>query len=492
MNARTGLAAAGLPVPDAVPKRLDIRGIAYDSRQVQPGYCFVALPGHCQDGRTFVADAVRRGAALIVGEGVLPDGPVPRVTVPAARQALADLAVVFYGEPSRKLNVTGVTGTNGKTTTTFMLRALLAGGVRRVGMIGTVCYEIGERVIPAGRTTPEATDIQRLLREMERGGCSHVVMEVSSHALDQQRVRGVAFNAVVFTNLTRDHLDYHGDMEHYFATKRLLFTEHYDAAKDTLAVVNEDDPHGQRLIKELRGQSGRTLLTCGCGAGAHIRAETVRCTATGTHAEVMTPWGRAPLRLLQLGRYNLHNALAAIAVGGAQGLPLAGMVAALEHMPGVPGRLEAVLPGHGVRVFVDYAHTDDALQNVCTMLREITPGRLWLVFGCGGDRDRSKRGPMGAVAAHHAHHVFITSDNPRSENPQTIADEIVAGFGTATHYTVELDRAAAIRAAIQAAAPGDTVVIAGKGHEKYQEFGHTMVPFDDVAVARVVLQEGAS
>ncbi len=488
MKAQSWVAAAGLSVDNAALARCEIKGLAYDSRQVQPGFCFVAIPGRRHDGQAFVAEAVKRGAALIIGEEDGVTSRVPYLAVPDARLALAYLAAAFYQNPSADLTVLGVTGTNGKTTTTFMLQAMARALDKRTGLIGTVRYEIGDRVIPAGRTTPEAPDIQRLLREIKRAGADHAVLEVSSHALDQQRVKGVAFDVAIFTNLTRDHLDYHGDMEAYFTAKRRFFTDYGDSGKPTAAVINVDDPYGQRLIEEWRQTDDHASgWTYGLAPAADVRAADISCTATGSQCVVTTPWGEVPLRLNQMGRYNVYNALAALTAGGALGWPLAPMAHALEQMPPVPGRLEPVAAGQPFQVFVDYAHTDDALHNVCTMLAEITPGRLWLVFGCGGDRDHGKRTPMGAVAARLAHHTFITADNPRSEAPQAIADEIIAGFEAATNYTVELDRTRAIHAAIDAAAPGDTVLIAGKGHEKYQEFAHTVVPFDDVDVARAAL-----
>lgn len=489
MKAQQLVAAAGLSADFAGGGRSEVGGVVYDSRQVQPGYCFVAIPGRRHDGQAFVEEAVKRGAALIVGEEPQIPAVVPYLAVPDARLALAHLAAAFYGNPSTDLTVLGVTGTNGKTTTTFMLQALARAVGKRTGLIGTVRYEIGDRIIPAGRTTPEAPDIQRLLNDIKRAGADHAVLEVSSHALDQQRVRGVAFDVAIFTNLTRDHLDYHGDMEAYFAAKRRFFTEYGDTRKSTVAVLNQDDTYGRRLIEEQRATPSAPVWTYGCTASADVRAEQIQCTANGSQCVVATPWGTVPLRLNSLGRYNVYNALAALTAGGALGWPLEAMALALEQMPPVPGRLEPVTATERqpFQVFVDYAHTDDALHNVCTMLAEITPGRLWLVFGCGGDRDHGKRAPMGAVAARLAHHTFVTADNPRSENPQAIADQVVAGFGASDQYTVELDRARAIETAIASAAAGDTVLIAGKGHEKYQEFANTMVPFDDVDVARAAL-----
>ena len=467
----------------------EVTGLAYDSRQVKRGALFVAIPGRHHDGSAFIEDALERGAVAVVGEGRLALRHVPYIEVPDARRALADMACAFYGTPADQLEVFGITGTNGKTTVAFMIRAILKGAGGEPGLVSTVRYEIGERVIPAGRTTPEAPDLQSLLHKMCTAGCRHAVMEVSSHALDQARVRGIDFDVGVFTNLTRDHLDYHGTMDQYFDAKRLLFRGLGQGRKPAVAVINVDDPYGRRLAEDVR--SGPvSVLTYGLAADAAVRARDLALDAAGARCTVQSPWGEAPLRLPLLGRFNILNSLAALAACGARGHGLQDMVARLEGMEPVPGRLESVAPGHPFNVFVDYAHTDDALQTVLEILAEITAGRIWLVFGCGGDRDRGKRAAMGAVADRWAHHTLITSDNPRHEDPADIAAEIAAGFGAPGRYTVCLDRAAAIRSAIDRAQPGDTVLIAGKGHENYQEFKQTVIPFDDAEIARSKLAEG--
>lgn len=468
----------------------EIKQIAYDSRQVRPGCLFFAVPGQRQDGFYFIDDALKRGAAAVVGEQPLALRHVPYFRVPNVRQAMGTIACAFFGNPSSALEVFGVTGTNGKTTTAFMIRSLLAAQGRHPGLISTVRYELGERLIPANRTTPESIDLQAMLQQIDRADCDSVAMEVSSHALDQHRVEGIDFDVAVFTNLSRDHLDYHGTMESYFAAKRRLFEMLGTGRKAAIAIVNKDDAYADDLLCTVRaGQAD--CVTYGTHPQADVRAEKVVLSAQGSSCVVHTPWGTVPLQLPQLGRFNIANALAALAACAAKGMPVDALAAALAEAPAVPGRLERVsAPATPFNVFVDYAHTDAALANVLDVVQQITPGRIWVVFGCGGDRDREKRPLMGAAAAKHAHHTFITTDNPRSEDPAQIAADIVAGFPMPGACTQVPDREAAIRAAITAAAPGDTVLIAGKGHENYQEFAHTVIPFDDAEVARKILTGG--
>lgn len=468
---------------------VDIKGLAYDSRQVKPGFLFVAIPGRHHDGSAFIDDALKRGAVAVIGEQPLALRHVPYLCVPHARIALADIACAYFENPSAALEVFGVTGTNGKTTTAYMIRAMLDKATRSPGLISTICYEIGQRIIPANRTTPEAPDLQAMMQKMDRAGCQSVVMEVSSHALDQHRVRGIDFDVALFTNLSRDHLDYHETMEAYFDAKRRLFRELGQGNKQAVAVLNADDEWGRRLVDDVAGGPA-SLLTYGTGKDADVTVSDIQLDAGGSRFTVKTPWGDQAIRLHQLGRFNLSNALAAIAACGARGISLDVMVEALEHMQSVPGRLQAVAEGNPFNIFVDYAHTDDALSNVLQILREITPGRILLVFGCGGDRDRSKRPAMGRVAEQGADHTFITSDNPRTEEPAAIAEAIAAGYADPERHTICLNREEAIRLAIAQAQPGDAVLIAGKGHENYQEFGHTMVPFDDAEVARKILRGG--
>jgi UDP-N-acetylmuramoyl-L-alanyl-D-glutamate--2,6-diaminopimelate ligase len=457
-----------------------VQGIVYDSRQVKPDYLFVAMPGQHRDGVTFIDEALRRGAVAIVSECGFARQAVPHLQVTDARLALAQLAASFYGHPDQHLKVFGITGTNGKTTTAFLIRSILNAVGQRSGLISTVRYEIGERSIPAIRTTPEAPDLQKLLNDMVRSGSDSVVMEVSSHALAQHRVAAMAFDVAIFTNLSIDHLDYHGNVDRYFEAKCRLF-EQLKPSKG-IGVINVDDARGAQLMRD-------DFLSYGLSPQAAVRACDVVMTDAGSSFRVQTPWGEAAVHVPLLGRFNVHNALAALAACAAQGIPLQSIVSALSREVEVPGRLQSVPTTRPFRVFVDYAHTEDALRSVLEILREITSGRVMLVFGCGGDRDTSKRAAMGRVAAEAADYTWITNDNPRSEDPMRIAAMIQEGFGDAAHYRVCLDRAHAIGEAIQMAQAGDSVLIAGKGHETYQEAGMTRTPFDDAAVAAAALQE---
>lgn len=464
----------------------EISGIAFDSRHVRPGHLFVALPGEHVDGARFIEEAIRRGAAAVVAQhGEMFQKDCTGIQVADARAALAWLAAAFHHFPSRRLQIIGVTGTNGKTSVAFMTRDILTAAGHATGLIGTVQYMIGERVIPASRTTPEAADLQSMFDQMLGVGCQRVVMEVSSHALVQRRVLGIEFDIAIFTNLTRDHLDFHQTMEDYFAAKQVLFRDLGQGTKRATAVINTDDPQGQKLIAVMGGKT-RTL-TYGTGAGAEVGAESIRVAADGTRFRVRSPWGNVEMHLGVLGRHNVMNALAAVATCGVQGIPLESMVDTLSRMQCVPGRLEEVATDRGFKVFVDYAHTDDALDNVLQALREITRGRLIAVFGCGGNRDRTKRPVMGAVADRRADFTILTSDNPRRENPREIIAQIETGFSKPGNYRVVEDRAEAIRQAVDMAKPGDIVLIAGKGHERYQEFSNTTVPFDDRQVVKDVL-----
>ncbi len=475
------------PITVRGPLTFDIEGIACDSRQVKPNYLFVAVPGTQQDGAGFIDDALRRGAVAIVSEeDRWPKRTVAHIRVEAARLALAEIACAFYDNPSDKLTMAAVTGTNGKTTTSFMLREILAAEGQQPGLIGTVRYEIGGRVIPAVRTTPEAHDVQFMLDQMVRAGCKSAVMEVSSHALDQKRVYGTDYDVGIFTNLSRDHLDYHRDMATYFAAKMQLFRSLGEQRKAATAVVNLDDPWGQQLANTNGLRAG--LLTYGEHEAAAVRAEDIELDAHGTRFLLRSPWGDAEAHLRLLGRFNISNALAAITAAGALGIQPARAAAVLAGMGPVPGRLEAVPNRQGIMAFVDYAHTDDALSRVLQAVRELRPRRIVLVFGCGGNRDRTKRPIMGAVAHRLADHVGLTSDNPRREDPQAIIEEIQAGMPGRERCEVIVDRAEAIARAAALARPGDALIVAGKGHEVYQEFADTVAPFDDREVLRHCLR----
>ncbi|NQU40090.1 MAG: UDP-N-acetylmuramoyl-L-alanyl-D-glutamate--2,6-diaminopimelate ligase [Lentisphaerae bacterium] len=470
----------------------EVTGVTSDSRQVREGFVYVAISGGRYDGRNFMDDAAARGAICCVGEGVTSgrrkDG-LPVVAVPDARLAVALLAARYHGSPSSSLRMVGTTGTNGKTTVSYLVRDILKAAGLTPGLIGTVAYEFGERTIPASRTTPEAPELQGLLAKMVRAGCQSAVMEVSSHALDQKRVAGIDFDVAVFTNLTGDHLDYHQDMERYFQAKSQLFRELGGGAKSAFALVNLDDPFGRRLA----GQSTleAKVITYGTTIKADVRAESMTLDARGSRIQLATPWGGGELVTPLMGRFNVSNSLAAIAVAGAMGLDLDVARAALSHASGAPGRLEEVATDRGFQVFIDYAHTDDALSNVLLTLREIARGRLIVVFGCGGDRDRSKRPLMGRVAEVGADLAIATSDNPRTEDPAAILAEVLAGVQHKESVRIVVDRREAIRQAIGLAREGDIVLIAGKGHEHFQEIGSRTVAFDDRQVAQEALQQGS-
>lgn len=484
--------ALGKVLPLPAHAAIEIRGLAYDSRQVKPGFLFLALPGQQRDGAEYIDDALQRGAVAVVGENALALRHVPYIQVSNAREAMARIAKLFFRNPSAGLNTFGITGTNGKTTTAFMLRNLLEAGSHSTGLISTIRYEIGERSIPANRTTPESPDLNAMLQKMDRAGCDSVVMEVSSHALDQHRVDGLDFDVAIFTNLTRDHLDYHENMEAYFSAKQKLFLQLGTGAKSGAAIINRDDPYGRRLHERLQAQRPDVpCWTYGLDPSADIYADDVVYDEQGTTCTVHSPWGSGPLRINMLGRFNVLNALAALAAAAIQGETMPDLLQRFASLTAVPGRLERCSPvNHPFRVFVDYAHTDDALAQVLHALRPTTAGRLITVFGCGGDRDTSKRTAMGALARDGADYAVITSDNPRSEDPNAIAAAIAAGHGDASRYEIVLDRASAIAHACALAEPGDTVVIAGKGHETYQEIGQTIIPFSDSEVARRLLEPG--
>ncbi len=474
-------------VVGAPPAR--ITGVVADSRAVQGGQCFVAVPGFKHDGRRFIPEAVARGAALVVTEGpAVADLPVAQVLVPSARVALARAAAAWYGEPSRHLTVVGVTGTNGKTTTSYLVEALLQACGMRTGVIGTIEYRLGAEVVPAGQTTPEALELQALLARMRAAGVQGVAMEVSSHALALARVEALAFDVAVFTNLTQDHLDFHRTFEAYRAAKRHLFELLAASPKPgRTAVVSADDPSGVEMVRGL----DLPVITFGLAAGATVRAVEHASTLEGIHLVADTPAGRVRLRSPLIGQHNVLNLLGAVGVGLALGLDPDTIGTALGRVSAVPGRFEQVRAGQPFLVVVDYAHTPDALERVLATARRLTAGRLAVVFGCGGDRDRGKRPLMGEIAARLADRVWVTSDNPRSESPEAIIEEILAGVrraGGQARAAREVDRRRAIAEALDWAQPGDTVLIAGKGHETYQIVGEQVLPFDDRAVARELLR----
>ncbi|MEI6891367.1 MAG: UDP-N-acetylmuramoyl-L-alanyl-D-glutamate--2,6-diaminopimelate ligase [Pontiella sp.] len=463
----------------------EIKGIAYDSRTVKPGWLFVAVTGQQVDGAEFITQAVSKGAQVVVSEYALNLGAgVVHVQVENARRAMAEISNIYYGDLSRSMTVVGVTGTNGKTSTSYMIRDILRTAGLNPGLLGTVAYEIGNRVIPASRTTPEAPEIHALFQQMKAAHCKAVVMEVSSHALALQRVHRIDFNVGVFTNLTQDHLDYHHDMETYFNVKAEFF-QGLEKRHDHSFVINIDDPWGRKLLEQKKMKDD--VVTYGFHEEAAVVALNARLDAAGTRFEVVTPWGNASIQLHLLGRFNIHNALAALAAGGLCGVDLPTMVRALENIETIPGRLELIPNRKSKKVFVDYAHTDDALKNVLNTLREICKGKLIVVFGCGGNRDQGKRLKMGQVAAELADYSIVTSDNPRKEEPAAIAADIVKGFAESTEFEVVLDRREALEKAIRRVGRKDVLLIAGKGHEISQEFNGTIIPFDDREIVREII-----
>lgn len=468
----------------------EITGIEYDSRKVTPGTLFVALPGAHVDGRQFIAGALAAGAAAIVSNSADDATVVPHIFADNPLHALAALSAAFYDHPDRKMRLIGITGTNGKTTITYFLESIFGRHGLSTGVVGTVNYRYKDTVFPASNTTPQSGDLYRLFHQMSSNGVDTAIMEVSSHALALGRVRGLEFDVAVFTNLTRDHLDFHQTMEDYFAAKSKLFIELGPGAKKfpKCAVINRDDPWGKKIVPLIRDAE---TLTYGLSEKSAVRAEHVRPSSACTEFVLVTPQGRRKVELAHIGEHNIYNALAAAGAALASGIPLETIIEGLEKAPMVPGRLEKVDEGQNFTVVVDYAHTDDALKNITTALKDLKPTRLITVFGCGGDRDRSKRPIMGELATAMSDFVFVTSDNPRSEDPQKIALDIEVGIRRQhrNNYQVVLDREQAIAAAIVMAQKGDIILIAGKGHETYQIIGDKQFHFNDTEVARKYLRQ---
>jgi UDP-N-acetylmuramoyl-L-alanyl-D-glutamate--2,6-diaminopimelate ligase len=477
-----------------------VTGVEYDSRRVQPGSLFVAMQGETTDGNRYIEQAVARGAVAVVTDSAAAydaaaNGPlqVALAEVPHGRRALATIAANVFGHPEQTIRLSGVTGTNGKTTTAYLLEQLLRAAGRSTALVGTIEYRIAGEVCPAPHTTPESRDLLALLAESVARGVTEGVMEVSSHALDQGRVWGVPYDVAIFTNLTQDHLDYHGTMERYFAAKRKLF-DGSQAAAPRVAVLNAEDDTQTALVETAQA-AGSAIWSYGAERG-DFRACDIAMRPNGMRFTLVTPQGEAPMEVVLTGRVNVLNLLAASAAAIARGLSLAQIAENAPRLHAVPGRFEAVDAGQPFTVVVDYAHTDDALRNVLALARDLVSkkrdnekdGRVLTVFGCGGDRDRTKRPRMGRAAAEASEMVIVTSDNPRSEDPRAIIDEILPGTaGLPATVEVEPDRAKAIALAMIKARAGDIVVIAGKGHEKTQTIGRQVLPFDDVAVAREAL-----
>lgn len=472
---------------------LACEGIAIDSRKVQPGDLFICLPGHTVDGHDFAPQAADKGAVALVVERWLDDCPLPQLKVKDSRLAMAVLGNVFFGFPSRRLKVIGVTGTNGKTTTTYLIERILEDQGRSTGLIGTIQRKFAGRTYPMSGTTPESLELQQYLHEMAEGGAAYCVMEVSSHALDQGRVKGTHFRTAVFTNLTQDHLDYHNTMEEYRGAKGLFFSRlgnNYPLNPDerSYAVLNADDPASSYFAK----QTAAETITYGVENEADVRASDISVTAKGTSFHVDTFQGSADISLRMVGKFNVYNALAAIAAALLEGIPLERIRASLEAVKGVEGRVEAVDEGQSFAVIVDYAHTPDGLENVLRTVNEFAKGRVICVFGCGGDRDRTKRPIMGRIAAKYADHVIVTSDNPRTEDPDAILSDIEQGLigdgVDRSRYELIVDRREAIQKAIEMASREDVVLIAGKGHETYQLIGTAVLDFDDRIVAKEAIR----
>lgn len=482
------------PVLSATAASAAVTSVAYDSRRAGPGTVFVALRGQKADGAQFAAQAVARGALAVVAEAAAPaPTDVPWLVVPDARLALAVLADQLSGQPSQSLRVIGITGTNGKTTTGYLLRSIFEAAGIRCGLLGTVVYSLGDQDHEATRTTPEAPDVQRMLRQMLDNGCGAAVMEVSSHALALKRVDAIRFAAAVFSNLTRDHLDFHGDMEAYFAAKRRLFELLPPGAP---GVINLDDPRASSLL----GVAARSV-TYSVRQEADVTPAPFALSLDGLRFTARTPKGDVHVQSTLVGRPNLYNLLAAVATAVALDLPVAAIEDGLRSLKGVPGRLQVVSsPDDDVTVVVDYAHTDDALKNLLETARALATGRVLTVFGCGGDRDTTKRPLMGAVAGRLSDVVLVTSDNPRSEDPAGIIEEVLRGIpgadraragakptGRGPEVLAIVDRGEAVARAIELARPGDLVIVAGKGHEQTQVIGDREIPFSDVTVSQASL-----
>jgi UDP-N-acetylmuramoyl-L-alanyl-D-glutamate--2,6-diaminopimelate ligase len=464
----------------------EITSVNYDSRKTSPGSLFCAIRGLQSDGTDFIPSAVEKGAAAVLAEdydGPMADG-VSFIRVADARLAMALAAASFYGRPSSKLDLVGITGTNGKTTTSYLIRSILRGSGSEPGLIGTISYEYSGKKFPAPNTTPESVDLQALLNEMVKAGAKHAVMEVSSHAVALKRVAGCEFKVKLFTNFTQDHLDFHGTMEEYFAAKKALFT-----AFSGVNVINADDPKADELKRSASGE----VITYGVVSRADVTASDVEISHTGTSFKLITPAGEAAIKSRLVGRHNLYNLLSAAGAAIALGRSLDEISHGLACAEDVPGRLERIDAGQDFTVLVDYAHTEDALSRALTAARELTQGRLIVVFGCGGDRDRTKRPKMGRVAASLADVVILTSDNPRTEDPLEILKQTEAGATSeglkvkGSNFFTYADRADAISFAVGAARGGDTILIAGKGHEDYQIIGTAKHHFDDRETAKTAV-----
>ena len=479
---------SGIALPQPLsPELANTRaeGLDYDSRRVAPGFLFFAFPGSRTDGRRFVQDAIDRGAAAVASESEPPEGlAVPWIRLTHGRQALSLAARNFYRRPDERLGLTGITGTNGKTTTGFLVDSVLRAAGRTTALIGTIEYHLAGRVLPAVNTTPESLDLMRILAELETLGGANATMEVSSHALELGRVYGLHFHVAVFTNLTRDHLDFHGTMDAYFAAKQKLFAG-AGGPPPPFAVINRDDPYARRLQVDPKTR----VIAYGLGQDADLRARHISSGFNGLRFDAQFGKLRFAIESPLIGKINVYNILAACGAGLSYGLDPAIIARGIAALPAVPGRFERVDEGQPFMVVVDYAHTDDALRNTIAVARTLDPKRVITLFGCGGDRDRAKRPLMGQAAAEASDFVVLTSDNPRSEDPLAIMNDALVGIRRVdVPHVVEPDRAAAIARALKQAREGDIVILAGKGHEPYQVLKDRTIPFDDRSVAREVLR----
>jgi len=475
----------GIPVLDLSGSSAEIRGIAYSSKAVKPGYLFAALRGEKEDGTEFVPEAVVNGAAAILSERPKPlNFKGIWIQVSDAREVLAFCSANFYSHPSRSMKVVGITGTKGKTTITYLLEEIFKKANFIPGVIGTINYRGPRWVVEAQRTTPEAPDLQRMLKELLEQGVTHCVIEVSSHALDLKRVWGISFDVAVFTNLSGEHLDYHHSLEDYFEAKKKLFFLDY---KKNTAVVNMDDPWGQKLLSELPMRT----ISYGLDPAAIVRGEKYRFNGRGIETCVQYPGGKIKITSYLSGKYNLYNILASVATALSLNVPPPAIEVGIASLQGVPGRFEKIENSLGLQIIVDYAHTDNALRNLLDCVRELRPSRILLVFGAGGNRDKTKRERMGEMAGRLVDWTIITSDNPRSEDPLAIIAAIEAGLSRtgSKNYSIEPDRRLAIEKALAMGKEGDYILIAGKGHENYQIFKDKTIPFSDVEVVKETLKK---
>jgi len=501
----TVLDQAGLLAPNqSVPKdqydlaAIHVTSLHYDTRQILPGGVFFAIEGLTTDGHMHIADALDRGAAAVIAQKPT-QSTIPVIQVTSSRKALAIAADLFFGSPSRQLTVVGITGTNGKTTCAYLVENMLKAGGYHVGVIGTVNYRYNGKINASPVTTPESLDLQRIMAEMVSAGVTHLVLEVSSHAIDLFRIEACRIDIGVFTNLSQDHLDYHGNMHAYWACKKRLFTHYLKAVPDAIAVINTDTPYGHELLSDVTYHA----VTTGHSPDSLIRSESTSIDINGIHGRVITPDGRIEIESTLVGAHNLENILSAVGVGVALALPIAAIQNGIHATHSVPGRLERVSDNASIPVYVDYAHTPDALKNVLKALKKLAPAHIITVFGCGGNRDKTKRPLMGNIAAQYSDLAIVTSDNPRSENPDDIIDQVLTGEILASQhaytrkeihkgfqgpgYYREPDRRLAIQTAIRTARPGDIVLIAGKGHETYQILGDQTIDFDDRVEAKAAL-----